>query len=247
VCIFTNVARVSDTEIYASLHGPEQALVYSMDVDLPKESAMVLPLPTVADAPRATFVDLSAYTDFFSHLRHCFPTRPASSAGALRSAPAPQAKLAVERVGAFEATFVPRPEDWSRIDERFHLGPDIAEALVDRYAHYSFAVFQLRAGAHRIHPMALRFTTAVADTVYFPTVHVHDNFVPSVAEFDHMLYFQGRPLSLAGVQVGAVAPRARMKLKPTDLTLGLVHPDDAVHRTALRGYLHNEDTWVALA
>ena len=251
MCIFTDVARVRDTKIYASLHGDEQALVYSMDVQLSNASAMILPLPTVADAPRATFVDLSGYTDFFSHLRRCFPTRRSApkTAGPLRSAKgqAPQAKLAVKRVGVFEATFVPRPEDWSRIDERFRLASDIAEALAERYAHCSFALFQLRAGAHRIHPMALRFTTAVADAVYFPTVHVHENFVPSVAEFDHTLYFQDRPVSPADVEVGTVAPRVRMKLEPTDLTRGLVHPDHTVHRTELRGYLHNDDTWVAVA
>jgi hypothetical protein len=97
-------------------------------------------------------------------------------------------------------------------------------------------VFKLKAGDHKIHPMAFRFPTRDPARLFFPTVHVHDGRVRARARFDHTLYFQGRPDGLP-----AMVPAATfVKL---DRTQGLV-TDAPLHRTTLRGKLPNHDTWM---
>ena len=56
------------------------------------------------------------------------------------------------------------------------------------------------------------------------------------AAFDHTLYFQGRPDGLRA----PIATGVHIKL---DRTQGLV-TDAPLHRTALRGKLPNQDTWI---
>jgi energy-coupling factor transporter ATP-binding protein EcfA2 len=101
-----------------------------------------------------------------------------------------------------------------RLDARFRLAPAILQALVAR-ERFGFAVFQLRgltptpapslpwwrqvfaperAPPHRakdVHPMALTFRTRTPETLFLPTVHVHDGTLPETASFDHTLFVQG--------------------------------------------------------
>jgi hypothetical protein len=39
--------------------------------------------------------------------------------------------------------------------------------------------------------MAFEFVTRQPDTLFFPTLHVHDGLVHESAKFDHYLYYQG--------------------------------------------------------
>jgi hypothetical protein len=120
------VKHVSGTNILARyLDHDAQALVYSMNVELDEEAAMVLPLPvppgSAEDAVR--FVDLSRYETFFHDLRQAFPGDISRATGAaLAFAPQPASpRLVVHEVGSFDASFVPTRGDFARLDPRFRL------------------------------------------------------------------------------------------------------------------------------
>src|SRR5262249_2584466 len=128
---------------------------------------------------------------------------------------APQAKtLVVHDVGDFEASFVPRVDDFDRLDPRFRLPRAALDAMAP-YADWGFAVFKLRdvapapgffgrlfGGAARatpktIHPMAFDFPRRDPSSLFFPTLHIHDGHVHPTASFDHSLYAQA-PAAPAG-------------------------------------------------
>ena len=98
-------------------------------------------------------------------------------------------KLEVVEVGSFEASFVPAIKDFARLDERFRLPTSVWEKL-PQYKDYGFAVFKLKKGASKVHPMAFEFPRALKDVLFFPTVHIHDGTVPAKAKFDHSLFCQ---------------------------------------------------------
>jgi hypothetical protein len=214
-CFSGRVERVENTRIFARrVDDRTQALAYAMSVSATEDLAMVLPLPTdpAAGEDAVRFVDLSAAPELFHALAALYPTRAKGLAPqALRAS---RQTLAVQNVGAFEASFVPTAEDFDRLDARFRLAPAILQALVAR-ERFGFAVFQLRgltptpapslpwwrqvfaperAPPHRakdVHPMALTFRTRTPETLFLPTVHVHDGTLPETASFDHTLFVQG--------------------------------------------------------
>ena len=195
MCCFSKpVKSVSETKIFARLvTRKDQALAYQMRLDAPEDVAMILPLPVIkgSDEKSVEFVDLSGYADFFNDLRSGFPI--AFSAYRTLNAPTREATdtLKVQTVGSFEASFVPTLADFSRLDERFKL-PDGTWEKLPAYREYGFAVFQLKKGNQKIHPMAFRFPSLLAAEaqLYFPTVHIHDGKIHSKEEFDHDLYAQ---------------------------------------------------------
>jgi hypothetical protein len=138
-----------------------------------------LPLPVAGDL---TFINLEGYPKFFEDLERGFPM-PAAQ----RSYSAPL--LAVQRVGSFDASFVPTPPDFARLDPRFRM-PDGVFDRLPHYRDYGFAVFQLHDVDARIHPMAFSFARRNPSEIFFPTVHVHDGRVHAEARFDHALYLQ---------------------------------------------------------
>lgn len=190
MCCFSGPVHVHSTSIFARrVDDRTQALAYEMTVASDQDVAMVLPLPTDANAGEEAvrFVDLSAVPQLFSDLDGLFPSRA-------RGGPVPvaaaAATLAVHIVGSFEASFVPRPGDFDRLDLRFRLAPEIAEGLAGRDG-MGFAVFQLRgSGTRPFHPIGLTFRSRAPDVLFFPTVHVHDGTIPMMAVFDHALYAQ---------------------------------------------------------
>jgi hypothetical protein len=238
--------RVSGTQIFARSLGAEQALVYSMLMSAGGEVAMILPLPVAPGLGEGAleFVDLEGYPSFFDHLETAFADDIELGApkGGLLSRGAPERpRLKVHEVGAFEASFVPGPGDFDRLDPRFRLPAEVWEKL-PRYGDYGFAVFRLKKGAKkRIHPMAFRFKTRAPGRLFFPTVHVHDGEVHAEADFDHVLYFQGAE----GPERGW-PPRAG-DVVDIEKARGLVDPEAPLARRTLSGLLPNEDTWVELA
>ncbi len=63
------------------------------------------------------------------------------------------------------------------------------------YDDSGLAVFKLKAGAKRVHPMAFRFQRRAAHELFFPTLHIHHNEEYPTAEFDHELDFHSnRPV-----------------------------------------------------
>src|SRR5262245_2201642 len=118
-CFSLPVRNVSSTRIFTRVAGERQFLVYEMRLDSPVDVAMVLPIPVAASADKALrFISLVDYPGFFHDLTRCFPTR-SHSGPLLGFAAAGRPVLKVERVGSFEASFVPTIGDFDRMDERF--------------------------------------------------------------------------------------------------------------------------------
>lgn len=208
MCIFSGtVDLVAGTQIFArALPSGEQLLAYQMDFAAADDVAMILPLPVPAGVgdDALTFIDLSDYPSFFHDLQRAFPAPLARGGFAPQSL---ASALPVHEVGDFVASFVPRPEDFVRLDPRFRLPPSLLESFA-WYGDWGFAVFELASKASRpgllerlrgrrevsrqsVHPMAFRFPRRDPREVFFPTVHVHDGTVPDQAEFDHALFVQG--------------------------------------------------------
>jgi len=148
----------------------------------------------------------------------------------------------VERVGAYEASFVSSIGECERLDPRFRLPVEVWRALPVEYMDYAFAVFQLQPGHHRVHPMAYRYRPLDDEEIFFPTVHVHDLKVPTYAGFDHTLYaqWQGQASWRAQreLEAGTYPPNLCVEL---DRCHGLV-ANKTVWRVELRGRLANTDT-----
>ncbi|MBX9583919.1 MAG: hypothetical protein K2X87_26775 [Gemmataceae bacterium] len=163
-CFSGKVDAVADTTIFARPgEDGRQFLAYAMRFKAGDDLAMILPIPTPEgsqeDAVR--FINLEKYPTFFDDLRKGFPEPPAPRAAG-RDAPKlakDDAPLKVVEVGSFEASFVPAVKDFARLDARFRL-PDGVWDELPRYKGYGFAVFKLKKGERKVHPMAFEFPRA---------------------------------------------------------------------------------------
>lgn len=216
---------------------------------------MVLPLPVPPGSPddAVEFIDLSGYSAFFTDLAKAFPEWIAMSAPQERSGAVPKSiPLRVVEVGAFEASFVPRVQDFSRLDERFRMPRGFFDAL-PMYADYGFAVFRLKPthGAPRldVHPMAFRFPRRDTKSLFFPTVHVHDGSVPKKAQFDHKLTAQTSPLMTALLGQGTpglwtASPGPLGACVDSTKDHGLTDGTQGGYQLAMSGALPNHDMWL---
>jgi hypothetical protein len=169
-------------------------------------------------------------------------------------------KLVVHDVGDFEASFVPSPRDFDRLDPRFRLPGDVWDELPE-YADWGFCVFKLKrtsargsglfglfkskggpGGGRKIHPMAFELPRRDPSSLFFPTVHVHDGKVHPTAEFDHELYCQTEPAFEPLMQWER--SRARADELPEDAQRW-VAPPAWIYKRTLAGELPNRDTYLA--
>ena len=249
MCCFTGVVdSVSSTKIFAhpSSEG-RQFVVYHMLYKAKEELAMVLPIPTPAKSAddAVKFINLEEYDSFFAALENGFPRpRPksdAAPAGAIP--PLPKAPLPVVEVGSFEASFVPSTADFSRLDKRFRLSDGVWEKL-PTYKDFGFAVFKLKAGQPKIHPIAFEFPRARADRIFFPTVHIHDGEVHAEAEFDHVLYLQPGSAQSRTPRDWEESPQPAGMFMDVKKSKGLLAGDLHVYRRRMRGKQKNADTLV---
>jgi hypothetical protein len=246
MCCFSRpVQSVKATQIYARSAGAErQFVVYSMTLKAKEPLAMVLPLPVQAGRGEKAveFIDLSGYAGFFDDLKKGFPESLtlANSRSPARGEAPPASKLAVVNVGNFEASFVPQVADFSRLDERFRLPPGVWENLPE-YQLHGFAVFKLKAGEAKIHPMAFSFPRAKPAEVFFPTVHIHDGKVHERAKFDHVLYVQRGEGDLFSLLDWEESFRPAVAFVNVKDTKGIVDPDGHCYRRVLGGSLPNKD------
>jgi hypothetical protein len=216
-----------------------------MSIDAATELAMILPMPVKQPAGEkdVTFIDLKGYPDFFKDMDQGFPVRDEAWAGARTrgvTLSAASRKLEVQQVGDFEASFVPAVNDFSRLDERFRL-PEGTWKDLPAYKDYGFAVFKLKPGAMRVHPMAFSFQRQDPHKLFFPTVHIHDGAVHPTAHFDHALYCQpseeGRPEVMAWRESSGF-PRSFMK---PDKTRQIVLSDQHCYKKEMREEFANAD------
>jgi hypothetical protein len=247
VCIFAGnrlQVAVSGTGIFAREVAPGvQALAYRMTISSADEAAMVLPLPVAAGAGEdaVRFVSLEHHPRMFEELDVLFPQPPVPRALSRSRQAAP---LVVHEVGAFIASYAPSRADFARLDPRFRVADALFDA-VPHYADYGFAVFQLRAGRHTVHPMALTFPTSAPGRLYFPTVHLHDGQFRDSAEFDHALYYQHPRCTVAGGSFGT--DRDEVSELRAAAYEGLAALGQPVLRRRLRGTRPNRDTWIDAA
>jgi hypothetical protein len=251
MCCFTGpVSHVSGTEIFARADASAQLLVYSMNVAADSEVAMVLPLPVPPGSPENAirWIDLSGYPELFEHLNAMFPTW--TFGPGLSANPAAPAPLEVFTVGSFEASFVPSPGDFARLEPRFRLS-DSALAALPQYADWGFAVFKLRSieaeSPRTIHPMALRFPRRDPTALFFPTVHLHDGEVHARAHYDHHLYCQVRDPDATERLTGWDGCHGNYQ-DAVDLerAQGIIDPGLELVRLEVKGELANQDWIVAL-
>ncbi len=246
-CFSGEPEHVSDTQIFARGIDARQVLVYSMQYAAKRELAMVLPIPTppgsADDAVR--FISLERCPDFFRHLSAGFIDRRRMRLSAGQALDSRSSTLKVVEVGAFDASFVPSPGDFGRLDPRFRLPVQIWLAL-PQYADWGFAVFKLKPTAElsEIHPMAFDFPRRDRSRTFFPTLHLHGHDLEASAPFDHMLYCQPEPAHNWHLQQwedarGAAGTHVNCEEAARVLDMGTI-----CWRTGLKGLLENRDTWV---
>lgn len=247
-CFSGNVKFVRGTCIFTRMTEPgRQCIVYQMEMAADAEVAMILPLPVAAGSgdQALSFIDLSKYPNFFKDLATGFP-RPMPRASFSGGPAVASAPLEVKQVGAFEASFVPTVKDFERLDTRFRLPTDVWQSL-PQYADHGFAVFKLRAGEHRVHPMAFTFPTRHADRLFFPTVHIHDGKVHEEEDFDHYLYCQVGSPGLFATLHWEESPTLASSFAKVALAQKLIDPTGHVYRKSLTGKMKNEDIILSAA
>jgi hypothetical protein len=245
MCCFSKEAEVAATNIFARpSKGYGQFLVYSMTLKAKEELAMILPIPTpkASKEDAVNFINLEKYPSFFEDMHGGFPMPRGGGGGRTLGGPTPkpEPKLVVVEVGSFVASFVPTLKDFSRLDEQFKL-PEGTWDKLPQYKDYGFAVFKLKKGEQKIHPMAFEFPRADKLKLFFPTVHIHDGKVHANADFDHSLYCQGVDTGMKWEE----SPRpAEMFMKKLELANGIVDGKGHVYRKRMSGSLKNDDTWL---
>jgi len=248
-CFSRSVRRVADTNIFArATTGGRQYVVYSMHLDAAEELAMILPIPVPPKSPERAvrFLNFEQYPEFFADLRSGFPVPKSdgfSRGGKIKAPMAAKPKLEVVSVGSFDASFVPSVADFDRLDERFRLPSNVWDDL-PQYKDYGFAVFKLKSGDHKVHPMAFEFPRARPDELFFPTVHIHDGKVKPRARFDHDLYCQ-RSADERLTDWTESPGLARSFVRKLSLVDGIVDPDGHCYRKQMRGVFDNIDVKVA--
>jgi hypothetical protein len=252
MCCFSRaVEHVTKTNLFArSVAGGRQVLVYSMTLAAAEDLAMILPLPVPPSPPEdaVRFIDLHGYPRFFDDLGKGFRSSEVMRGfGATKGAPPPQAMLKVHDVGDFEASFVPTLADFERLDARFRIAREVWDA-VPGYADFGFAVFKLRSWGARggartktIHPMAFEFPRRDPSALFFPTLHIHDGAVHSMADFDHAFYCQPDSALPAYWETAREATRTFVDLTRA---AGLVDGDARLRRMVYVGRHPNRDTVV---
>jgi len=241
-CFSRKVDSVTNTNIFArASKDGRQFLVYSMQFKAGEDLSMILPIPVPAESKEdaVSFINLEKYPKFFDELKLGFPEEP--SRGGLKDKDTfslPPKKLVVVEVGSFVASFVPSIKDFDRLDEQFRLPAGVWDKL-PAYKNFGFAVFKLKKGEQKVHPMAFEFPRANRRQLFFPTVHIHDGTVPAQAGFDHALYCQtdGEDSSM---WVESAQP-AEMFMPNLEEAKGIIDPKGHAYRKIMKGRFDNKD------
>ncbi len=183
--------------------------------------------------------------------------------------------LQVHDVGAYEASFIPTLDDFDRLDPRFKLPRQVWDqipiyvdygfavfklrasakaegedpALLNRGqkhdGRYTLGELPPSRPVARAHPMAFLFPTRAMNSLFFPTVHIHDGQYHPNEHFDHWLFFQDDMLGEAYHERGrAVKSNAEMNAFMTiSQAQGMVDGEKFCFRCKLRGSFPNEDVW----
>ena len=245
-CFSLKVQSVSDTNIFArGTTGNRQIVVYHMHLRAKDNLAMILPIPVARPSKEnaVKFINLKDYPGFFTHLNNGFPRPAEPGRSKTADTPTKAERLAVVEVGDFEASFVPTVADFNRLDERFRLPTETWKEL-PAYKHFGFAVFKLEPGGSD-HPMAFEFPRAKPETLFFPTVHIHDGEVHPMAGFDHRLYCQAGDDQFRGLMHWQESPKPAVAFMNMEKADGIVDPAGHCYLKEIHGRHKNEDVVLA--
>lgn len=250
-CFSQSVQRVANTRIFSRrLDETRQGIAYQMEFAADSDLAMILPLPVVPGSGEEAvkFINLKGYDTFFGDLSSAFPIPEsrARSFAAPAAADGSKTKLAVQSVGSFEASFVPSVADFRRLDERFRIEPKIW-GKIPGYADFGFAVFKLKKGDHKVHPMALSFPSRHPGKLFFPTVHIHDGEVHAKEHFDHELYCQVSQIGLFEMMNWEESPGLAKGTSKVEKSEGLLYGDAHIYRRRMIGDFANKDVILGAA
>ena len=246
MCIFTgDIESVVDTRIFARQEAQRQVIVYDMLLSSKDETAMVLPIPVadISGTDKIEFKDLSGYPTFFDDIESLFPKWMSASLDSLSSRS--MDLIEVQEVGAYEASFVPTPSDFKRLDSRFSLNDSFFEQAPE-YSDYGFVVFKLKPGESRVHPMAFWFSKNDDHPLYFPTKHMHNGIIHSSDDFSHTLYAQCNSLSGVDSSLEIIDPGNHLEMLNTisSKSLGVVSREQTIGKKTIYGKNENKDVWL---
>ena len=244
MCIFTSeIKSVGDTRIFARQDVNRQAVVYDMYLSTEFATAMVLPVPvaSLSDDEKVEFIDLSTYPDFFDDIENMFPQWMSASIESYDSRGSDL--IEVQEIGVYEASFVPTPNDFKRLDPRFSLNSDFFEQ-VPEYSNYGFVVFKLKPGESQVHPMAFWFHKENDSKLFFPTKHMHDGIVHSRDHYNHTLYAQGNFTDNLSLEIISLKYNLEKVSNISKKSFGLVCEDTVVCKRVVNGENKNEDIWL---
>lgn len=240
-CFSQKVDSVNATNIFARPSKEAgQFLVYSMQFKARQDLSMILPIPTPKNSKEdaVQFINLEKYPTLFEDMHSGFPEKKGNWSFGI-GVKSPDRPLPVVEVGSFVASFVPSIKDFARLDERFRLPTKVWEGL-PLYKDWGFAVFQLKKGEMKVHPMAFEFPRAYPKVLFFPTVHIHDGTVPAKAHFDHYLFCQTESPEKVLSWTESAKP-AQAFMTKIDKSLGIVDPKLHVYRREIQGLHDNHD------
>lgn len=243
-CFSQSVQRVANTRIFSRrTDESRQAIAYQMEFAADSDLAMILPLPVAVGSGEEAvkFINLKGYDTFFTDLHSAFPRPKSQGRGnPVPAAEGPKPELAVQSVGSFEASFVPTVADFRRLDERFRIKPEIW-GKIPEYADYGFAVFKLKKGGHKVHPMALSFPSRHPEKLFFPTVHIHDGEVHAKEHFDHELYCQVARPGFIEMMKWEESPGIAKGACKVEKSEGLLNGDGHIYRRRMVGDFAKKD------
>ena len=257
-CFAQPVDSVSRTRIFGRLTQQKtQFVAYQMRYASKLTNAMILPVPIQTRAKKSPirFIDLSAYPEFFRHLERGFPKPKSLTESRAVESDNQVDSLQVHKVGQFEASFVPSINHFQKLDPRFSISKNIWNKIPD-YSDYGFVVFQLHELSGEPHPMAFEFRTRLTDTIFLPTIHIHDGEVHRREAFDHTMYIQNSDLDLAagdyqGHKLWALKSgwarsyASAEKFTDTKRANDMIAGDLKVHRKIMNGTFTNEDQFIS--
>jgi len=255
MCIIQgDVLEVTSTKIFVAplQDGQRQLTVYSNKVSMDKAGgAMILPFPQGAGCE---LVDLSAYTDLFTHLDLlCWPQVKSRSIQSYSLSAVRDSMLEVKQSGSYKASIVPELKDLSRINPSvFSVNPKVREFLREKYpTGYGFVVCQLDKNKE-YHPFGYIHSLILpSQQIFIPTMHYHTHIMgyehdekgsePS-ADWDHDIYTLNTPLEFVPsrsrntLNKQPVINRLRMEKLPAEV----VTPQ-TVYAYKINDYTENHD------
>jgi hypothetical protein len=93
--------------------------------------------------------------------------------------------------------------------------------------------------------MAFEFPISKPDSLFFPTVHIHDGKVHAMADFDHRLYCQPGEQHFHALMEWQESARPAMAFMDVKKSAGIVDGNAHCYLKQIRGQHKNEDVVLA--